>query len=58
MSVPVGSAFLIDPVPEDIFTPEDFTEEQRAMARTAEEFIDNEVIPRIAEIEEKKPATR
>ncbi len=55
MSVPVGSAFLIDPVPEDIFTPEDFTGEQRAMARTAEEFIDNEVIPRIAEIEEKKP---
>lgn len=55
MSVPVGSAFLIDPIPEDIFTQEDFTEQQRAMARTAEEFIDNEVIPRIAEIEEKKP---
>ena len=55
MSVPVGSAFLIEPVPEEIFTPEDFTEEQRAMARTAEEFVDREVIPRIAELEENKP---
>ena len=55
MSVPVGSAFLIEPVPDEIFTPEDFTEDQRAMARTAEEFVDREVIPRIAEIEEQKP---
>ena len=55
MTVPVGSAFLIEPVPEEIFTPEDFTEEQRAMARTAEEFVDREVIPRIAELEENKP---
>ena len=48
-----GAAFLIDPVPEDVFTPEDFSDEQRAMARTAEEFIDREVVPRLAEIEEK-----
>jgi len=49
-----GAAFLIDPVPEDPFTPEDFSDEQRAMARTAEEFIDREVAPRLAEIEEKQ----
>jgi alkylation response protein AidB-like acyl-CoA dehydrogenase len=49
-----GAAFLIDPVPEDVFTPEDFSDEQRSMARTAEEFIDREVVPRLAEIEEKQ----
>ncbi len=54
MPVPAGAAFLIDPVPEDVFTPEDFSDEQRAMARTAEEFIDREVVPRLAEIEEKQ----
>ena len=37
------------------FTPEEFTEDQRAMARTAEEFVDRELIPRVAEIEENKP---
>ncbi len=55
MSVPVGSAFLIEPIPDEIFTPEDFTEEQRAMARAAEEFVDREVMPRIAEIEKNEP---
>jgi alkylation response protein AidB-like acyl-CoA dehydrogenase len=49
-----GAAFLIDPVPEDVFTPEDFSDERRQMARTAEEFIDREVVPRLAEIEEKQ----
>ena len=50
----LGAAFLIDPVPEDVFTPEDFNDEQRAMARTVAEFIDREVLPRLAEIEEKQ----
>lgn len=54
MPTALGAAFLIDPVPEDPFTPEDFSDEQRAMARTAEEFIDREVVPRLAEIEEKQ----
>jgi len=54
MPVPPGCAFLIDPVPEDVFVLEDFGEEARAMARTAQEFVDREVIPRLGEIEEKK----
>jgi len=54
MTVPRGCAFLMDPVPDDVFALEDFGPEQRAMARTAEEFIDREVTPRLAEIEEKK----
>jgi alkylation response protein AidB-like acyl-CoA dehydrogenase len=55
MPVPTGCAFLTDPVPDDALTPEDLSDEQRSMARTAEEFIDREVVPRLAEIEEKKP---
>jgi len=54
MVVTRGCAFLMDPVPDDVFALEDFSPEQRAMARTAEEFIDREVTPRLAEIEEKK----
>ncbi len=54
MPVPRGCAFLIEPVPDDVFVLEDFGEEARAMARTAQEFVDREVIPRLGEIEEKK----
>src|SRR5215475_3469128 len=46
-----GGEFLIaDRVPADIFTPEDISEEQRMFARTAEEFLRKEVIPREDEI--------
>jgi alkylation response protein AidB-like acyl-CoA dehydrogenase len=54
MPVPLGCAFLIEPVPEDVFVLEDFGEEARAMARTAQEFVEREVVPRLGEIEEKK----
>ena len=47
-----GGAFLIEErQPEDIFTPEDFTEEHRMIAETTRQFIDNEVSPRIGELE-------
>jgi alkylation response protein AidB-like acyl-CoA dehydrogenase len=47
-----GGAFLIeDRVPQDIFTPEDFNEEHRMIAETTRQFIDHEVMPRIAELE-------
>ena len=49
-----GGAFLIeDHSPDDIFTPEDFTEEHRMIAETTRQFIDNEVMPRIDELENK-----
>jgi alkylation response protein AidB-like acyl-CoA dehydrogenase len=54
MSHPAGCSFLIDPVPDWVFSKEDFSEEQRAMAHTAEAFVEREVLPRAAEIEEKK----
>src|SRR5580765_7905275 len=44
---PKGGSFLIeDRAPEEIFTPEDISDEQRMFARTAEEFLRKEVIPR------------
>jgi alkylation response protein AidB-like acyl-CoA dehydrogenase len=47
-----GGAFLIeDRTPDEIFTPEDFTEEHRMIAETTRQFVDNEVIPRIGELE-------
>jgi alkylation response protein AidB-like acyl-CoA dehydrogenase len=48
---PKGGSFLIeDRDSNEIFTPEDITEEQRMFAHTAEEFLRKEVIPREAEI--------
>jgi alkylation response protein AidB-like acyl-CoA dehydrogenase len=47
-----GGAFLIEELAaEDIFTPEDFTEEHRMIADTTRQFVDNEVSPRIDELE-------
>jgi alkylation response protein AidB-like acyl-CoA dehydrogenase len=47
-----GGAFLIEErTPEEIFTPEDFTEEHRMIAETTRQFVDNEVTPRIDELE-------
>ena len=47
-----GGAFLIEErTPEEIFTPEDFTEEHRMIAETTRQFVDNEVTPHIDELE-------
>jgi alkylation response protein AidB-like acyl-CoA dehydrogenase len=46
-----GGGFLIeDSAPAEVFTPEDINEEQRMFARTAEEFLRKEVLPREDEI--------
>ena len=46
-----GGGFLIeDAAPEEVFTPEDISEEQRMFAQTAEEFLRKEVLPREDEI--------
>src|SRR5919199_1290493 len=50
----VGGSFLIEErTPEEVFTPEDFTEEHRMIADTARQFMDNEVRPRLDELEKK-----
>ena len=47
-----GGSFLIDAgSPDDVFVPEEFTEEQLMIARTTEDFVVNEVCPRLEEIE-------
>jgi alkylation response protein AidB-like acyl-CoA dehydrogenase len=47
-----GGAFLIeDRGPAEIFTPEDFTDEQKMIGETTREFVDNEVRPNLAAME-------
>ncbi|MDQ2974295.1 MAG: acyl-CoA dehydrogenase family protein [Acidobacteriota bacterium] len=49
-----GGAFLIEErTTKEIFTPEDFTEEHRMIAETTRQFVDNEVMPHIDELEKK-----
>ena len=51
-----GGSFLIEPrQPEEIFTPEDLTDQHRLIAQTAQEFVEQEIVPRLKEIDEKKP---
>ncbi|MEP6540038.1 MAG: acyl-CoA dehydrogenase family protein [Bryobacteraceae bacterium] len=51
-----GGAFLLDQrQPGEIFTPEDFTEEHRAIARTAEDFWNREVLPNLEAIQHQEP---
>ncbi len=51
-----GTAFLLeDSRPQDIFTPEDLSEEHLAIAHMVEEFWTNEVEPNLPAIREKKP---
>ena len=51
-----GGAFLIeDRTPEEVFTPEDLTEEHRDIARTADEFWRKEVEPNLDDIQHQKP---
>ena len=50
-----GGSFLIEQrSPADVFTPEDFSEEHRQIAKTAHEFATNEVLPFADEIESKQ----
>jgi len=49
-----GGGFLISETPpEEIFTPEDFSEEHKMIAKTAEDFMVKEVLPKTEEIEKQ-----
>ncbi|MBI5014953.1 MAG: acyl-CoA dehydrogenase family protein [Deltaproteobacteria bacterium] len=49
-----GAGFLLgDAAPEDVFTPEDFSAEQLLYAKTARDFMRNEVLPVSDRIEAK-----
>jgi alkylation response protein AidB-like acyl-CoA dehydrogenase len=53
----VGGDFLItDATPEEVFTPEDFTEEHRMIMDMAKDFVQKEINPNIDQLEEKDEA--
>jgi len=50
-----GGAFLLESIsPQEIFTPEEFNEEQQLIAKAVTEFVVGEIQPVSEEIEEKK----
>lgn len=50
-----GGSFLIeDRRPDEVFTPEDFTDEHRQIAQTTEEFALKEIVPNTEKIEHKE----
>jgi alkylation response protein AidB-like acyl-CoA dehydrogenase len=49
-----GGSFLLESrEPEEVFTPEDFTEQHQLIGQTAEEFAVNEIVPNVEKIEHK-----
>src|SRR5437762_146061 len=48
-----GSFLLEERTPDEIFTPEDFTEQHQLIGQTAEEFTVNEILPNIEKMEHK-----
>jgi len=51
-----GGSFLVEsPRPDDIFIPADINDDQKLIGQTAEEFVANEVLPLIPDLELHKP---
>src|SRR6184192_25148 len=51
-----GGSFLLEtPQPSDVFTPGDLTDDQKLIGQTAEEFVVQEVLAVVKELENKKP---
>jgi len=48
-----GHFLLVNAGPEDVFTPEDFSDEQQEIARTTAEFAEKSILPCTTEIEAK-----
>ncbi|MBF7083470.1 acyl-CoA dehydrogenase family protein [Desulfallas sp. Bu1-1] len=50
-----GAMFLLENIdPENIFTPEDFTDEHKMIADTVADFVENEILPNIEELDHQK----
>jgi alkylation response protein AidB-like acyl-CoA dehydrogenase len=50
-----GGSFLLEsPLPGDVFTPADLTDDQKLIGQTAEEFVVKEVLPVVKDLENKK----
>jgi alkylation response protein AidB-like acyl-CoA dehydrogenase len=52
MAIPYGGSFLLEAPPE-VFTPEDFTAEHRAIAKTTDDFWTREVAPNVEAIQQQ-----
>ena len=53
-SVTIGGSFIINESnPNDIFSPEDFTEEHKMMKESVIEFVDREIVPKKQRFEKK-----
>ncbi len=51
-----GGSFLIENrKPEEVFTPDDVTDQHRLIRQTAREFMDQELLPRVPEMQAKTP---
>jgi alkylation response protein AidB-like acyl-CoA dehydrogenase len=51
----IGGAFVVQQTtPDQIFIPEDFTEEQKMIGSTCEDFLEKEIFPRLDEIDSQK----
>ena len=50
---PGGIFLLSEPRPDEVFTPEDFDDQHRLIAQTAEEFADKEIMPVAGKLEQK-----
>src|ERR1035437_10364057 len=49
-----GGSFLLESRrPDEVFTPEDFTEQHQLIGQTTEEFAVNEILPNAEKIEHK-----
>jgi len=49
-----GGSFLLEQrSPDEVFTPEDFTEQHQLIGQTTEEFAVNEIVPNIEKMEHK-----
>ncbi|WP_040285740.1 acyl-CoA dehydrogenase family protein [Sporosarcina koreensis] len=47
-----GGAFLTEDItPDRVFTPEDYTDEQKMIAKTTEDYVKNEVLPVVEKLE-------
>jgi alkylation response protein AidB-like acyl-CoA dehydrogenase len=47
-----GGSFLVEDIPcERVFTPEDFTDEHKMIAKTTEDYVVNEVLPQLEHLE-------
>ena len=56
IQLPKGAEWLISPTdPHNIFTPEDFLEEQIMVKEMCAEFIETEVLPLIDRIDKLEP---